>query len=78
MTEKAFALARERYSALGVDVEAALERLRRIPISLHSPLLYAFTLMPVDPAAVELGHGNATEEKGRQGQAKVSAEATHH
>jgi len=35
MTEKAFALARERYSALGVDVEDALERLRKIPLSLH-------------------------------------------
>jgi len=34
-TENAFALARERYSALGVDVEQAVERVARIPISLH-------------------------------------------
>lgn len=31
----AYALARERYAALGVDVDAALGRLRAIPISLH-------------------------------------------
>ncbi|HYO24289.1 MAG TPA: L-rhamnose isomerase, partial [Lacipirellulaceae bacterium] len=33
--QDAFQLARERYAALGVDVDAALERLREIPISLH-------------------------------------------
>ncbi len=33
--ERAFALARERYEELGVDVETALERLATIPISLH-------------------------------------------
>ena len=33
--EQAFALAKERYAALGVDVDRALERLARIPISLH-------------------------------------------
>ncbi len=33
--EQAYALARERYAALGVDTDAALERLRQISISLH-------------------------------------------
>lgn len=33
--EQSFALAKERYASLGVDVESALERLARIPISLH-------------------------------------------
>src|SRR5215471_17101925 len=33
--ESAFALARERYAQLGVDVERALERLARTPISIH-------------------------------------------
>jgi L-rhamnose isomerase len=33
--DQAFALAKERYAALGVDVEKALDRLSRIPISLH-------------------------------------------
>jgi L-rhamnose isomerase len=33
--EKAYGLARERYAELGVDTEAALERLARIPISMH-------------------------------------------
>ena len=33
--DQAFALAKERYAELGVDVEKALERLARIPISLH-------------------------------------------
>ena len=33
--EHAFEAARERYAELGVDVERALERLARIPISLH-------------------------------------------
>jgi L-rhamnose isomerase len=32
---QAYALARERYAALGVDTEAALKRLATIPISLH-------------------------------------------
>lgn len=31
----AYGLARERYAALGVDTEAALKRLARIPISIH-------------------------------------------
>ena len=31
----AFEAARERYAELGVDAEAALERLAPIPISLH-------------------------------------------
>jgi L-rhamnose isomerase len=31
----AFKLARERYAAIGVDVDAAMDRLREIPISLH-------------------------------------------
>jgi L-rhamnose isomerase len=35
MTEKMFDLAKERYEALGVNVEAALEELRKIQISLH-------------------------------------------
>ena len=35
MTEKAFALATERYATLGVDVGAALAQLKKIPISLH-------------------------------------------
>ena len=33
--ESAFAIARERYHAFGVDVAAALETLRSVPISLH-------------------------------------------
>jgi L-rhamnose isomerase len=33
--ERAYALARERYAALGVDAEAALERLAAVPLSLH-------------------------------------------
>src|SRR5436190_9965850 len=33
--DRAYELARERYQALGVDPEAALERLATIPISLH-------------------------------------------
>ena len=33
--EKSFALAKERYAALGVDVERALKILPTIPISLH-------------------------------------------
>jgi L-rhamnose isomerase len=33
--EKSFSLARERYAKLGVNVEAALKALARIPISLH-------------------------------------------
>lgn len=32
---QAYTIARERYAALGVDTDAALERLARIPISLH-------------------------------------------
>jgi L-rhamnose isomerase len=35
MKSNAFAIAHERYAAKGVNVEAALERLARIPISLH-------------------------------------------
>ena len=34
-TDQAFALARERYASFGVDVQRALARLARIPISLH-------------------------------------------
>ena len=33
--EQAFALAKERYAELGVDVEAALDRVSKIEISLH-------------------------------------------
>ena len=33
--ERAYAAARERYAALGVDTDAALARLARVPISLH-------------------------------------------
>jgi L-rhamnose isomerase len=33
--EQAFQLAKERYAALGVDVEAAMDTLKTIPISLH-------------------------------------------
>ena len=33
--DQAFALAKERYAALGVDVDKALDRLARIPLSLH-------------------------------------------
>lgn len=33
--ETAYSLARERYAALGVDTDAALERLKHVPISLH-------------------------------------------
>ncbi len=34
-TEKAYELAKERYSALGVDTDAAMERLSKIQVSLH-------------------------------------------
>ncbi|MFZ1398215.1 MAG: L-rhamnose isomerase [Candidatus Promineifilaceae bacterium] len=34
-TEQAYALAKERYAALGVDTDAALQKLATIPISLH-------------------------------------------
>jgi L-rhamnose isomerase len=33
--ERAFRLARERYAALGVDVDAALKALAKLPVSLH-------------------------------------------
>ena len=33
--EHAFALARERYAEADVDVDAAIDRLSRVPISLH-------------------------------------------
>ncbi|MBY0395541.1 MAG: L-rhamnose isomerase, partial [Thermoleophilia bacterium] len=33
--EPAYALARERYAALGVDTDAALDALAAIPVSLH-------------------------------------------
>jgi L-rhamnose isomerase len=35
MIEKAYELAKERYAALGVDTDRAMERLAAIPISLH-------------------------------------------
>jgi L-rhamnose isomerase len=35
LTEQAYALAKERYAAIGVDVEAALSTLSQVPISLH-------------------------------------------
>src|SRR5688572_9532234 len=34
-TDAAFRIARDRYAALGVDVDRAMERLARVPISLH-------------------------------------------
>ena len=33
--ERAYEFARERYERLGVDTDAALERLQSVPISLH-------------------------------------------
>jgi len=33
--EKAYALAKERYAAIGVDTDKAIEQLERIPVSLH-------------------------------------------
>ena len=33
--ERAFTLAKEQYAELGVDVDRALERLKKVPISLH-------------------------------------------
>ena len=35
LIEKAFELAKERYAAIGVDVEAALEKLQKVQLSLH-------------------------------------------
>lgn len=35
LIEKAYEIAKERYAALGVDTDAALETLARIPLSLH-------------------------------------------
>ena len=34
-TDAAYVLARQRYADLGVDTDAALTRLRAVPISLH-------------------------------------------
>ncbi|HOQ89767.1 MAG TPA: L-rhamnose isomerase, partial [Candidatus Hydrogenedentes bacterium] len=33
--ETAYGIARERYAALGVDTEAAMEKLAAVPVSLH-------------------------------------------
>ncbi len=33
--EKSFNLAKERYAAIGVDVEAVLKNLAKVPVSLH-------------------------------------------
>mgnify|MGYP003294187271 FL=1 len=33
--EKAYELAKERYAAIGVDVDAALETLQKVQLSLH-------------------------------------------
>ena len=35
LTERKYAIARERYAAMGVDTDRALERLQKLPISLH-------------------------------------------
>jgi L-rhamnose isomerase len=35
LIERAYAVAREQYEAVGVDVERALERLRAVPLSIH-------------------------------------------
>ncbi len=35
LIEKAYAIAKERYAAVGVDTDAALARLRTVPVSLH-------------------------------------------
>ena len=35
LIEKAYSIAKERYAAVGVDTDAALEQLRCVPISLH-------------------------------------------
>ena len=35
LIEKAYELAKERYAAIGVDVEAALEKLQKVQLSLH-------------------------------------------
>src|SRR2546421_1529942 len=35
LTEPAFALAKERYANLGVDINEALHQLAKIPVSLH-------------------------------------------
>jgi len=35
LIERAYAVAREQYAAVGVDVERALERLRTVPLSIH-------------------------------------------
>ena len=33
--EKAYELAKERYAALGIDTEAAMEKLQKVQLSLH-------------------------------------------
>ena len=35
LIERAYAVAREQYAAVGVDVEKALERLHAVPLSIH-------------------------------------------
>ena len=35
LIEQAFSLAKERYAAIGVDVQAAIDSLARVPVSLH-------------------------------------------
>ena len=35
LTERKYAIARERYAAMGVNTDRALERLQKLPISLH-------------------------------------------
>src|SRR5438132_4035614 len=57
MIEQAFALARERYAELGVDVEKALERLSGIAISLHC--WQGDDVAGFENAGVEIGGGLA-------------------
>ncbi len=35
LIEKAYAIAKERYAAIGIDTDAAMEKLQNIPLSLH-------------------------------------------
>jgi L-rhamnose isomerase len=57
IVERAYAVARERYAALGVDTEAALEQITAIPLSLHC--WQGDDVGGFEKAGVELGGGLA-------------------
>jgi L-rhamnose isomerase len=56
-TEQAYALARERYEAQGVQTDAVLRRLARIPVSVHC--WQGDDVRGFEPSAAEIGGGLA-------------------